>query len=125
MPTTNHACPDCGESEKFCGSTPMADGGTCCPACRARGYHALQPLELRSPEGPMPPAPMSRAAEDRTVAALLAQARAGEGDEVEFYDQPSVAAFRSLARSRGVDLETVIRAACRDELRLVVALPAA
>ncbi len=71
----------------------------------------------------MPPTPMSRDEEDRTVAALLD--RVGEGDEVEFYDQPSLAAFRSLARSRGVDLETVLRAACRDDLRPVVALPAA
>ena len=44
-------------------------------------------------------------------------------DGPELQGEPSVAAYRALARSRGVDLEVVLRAVVRDELRDIAAMP--
>jgi len=57
-----------------------------------------------------------RAAEAEDVAAV--------DGSIEQYDQPSLAAFRGLARSRGLDLAVVVRHAVRGELRAVVQMPA-
>jgi hypothetical protein len=59
---------------------------------------------------------MTRAEEDRVVERLLA----AEEDAYERGGALSVGAYGSLARSRGVPLEAVIRAACRGELASIV-----
>lgn len=125
MPEPTTACPDCHESEQSCRMTPMFEGGACCAGCKARGHHRLHPLILRPAEGPAPRAPMTQAEEDRVTAALLRLAAEPESGRPELYDQASLNAYRSLAESRGVDLERVLRAACRDDLRAIVAMPAA
>jgi len=61
--------------------------------------------------------------EDHLVAGLLEAAKAPSGGP-EHKGEASLSAFRSLAAARGVPLETVLRAAVRDELRTIAALPA-
>jgi len=61
------------------------------------------------------------AEEDRIVAKVLKIAE--DQDPVELKGEASLSAYEALARSRGVDLEVVLRAHLRDELRRVVELP--
>lgn len=68
-----------------------------------------------------PGAPLSRTEEDDVVrASALVDAN---DDGVEFAGGLSVSAYRSLAKSRGVPLEHVVRAACRGQLADVVKRP--
>ena len=65
---------------------------------------------------------MTREEEDQLVAELLEAAEAPSGPERKGH--PSLDAYRALARSRAVDLEVVLRAVVRDELRDIAAMPA-
>jgi len=67
---------------------------------------------------------MTRDEEDRLVVELLEAAEAAEAPSgPERKGHPSLDAYRALARSRGVDLEVVLRAVVRDELRDIAAMP--
>ncbi|MEJ7743248.1 MAG: hypothetical protein WKF73_12245 [Nocardioidaceae bacterium] len=82
-------------------------------------------MEVASVERTRVPAdgePMTRADEDEVVAAVL---NGVDGDHgVERFDDASLGAYQSLALSRGLSLEAVLRAACRGDLRSVVSRPA-
>jgi len=87
-------------------------------------------VEIAEPEAPAPvtstpPEVTDRADEDRAVAAVLEAAKAEDdaGGVAEEYDRPGVGAYRSLAASRGVALDVVVRAAVRGELADVVRRP--
>lgn len=75
------------------------------------------PVTPMSVAGP----PLSRVEEDRVVAAYLARATVDGG--LEIIGDFSVSAFKSLAESRGLSLEQVVRAACRNELAAVISRP--
>jgi hypothetical protein len=76
-----------------------------------------KPMTTNIREGAMTPAE-----ENIFVAALLGAA--GNAGDVEIAGAAvPVEAYRSLARSRGLTLEQVLRAMCRDELPEVVAVP--
>jgi len=73
------------------------------------------------------PEVLDAAGEAELVAAVMrrAEAEAAVVDgSVEQFDQPSTSAYRSLAKSRGLDLADVVTAAVRGELAAVVRRPA-
>jgi hypothetical protein len=79
--------------------------------------------EVRSgPPVPFFEPPVDRADEDRQVAELLKRAHGHGG--TEYGVGAPFSAYASLAASRGVSLETVVRSAIRNELADVVGLPA-
>jgi len=73
-----------------------------------------------------PPEVLDRGAEDELVLGILRRAELEDvaGGAPEMYDRPSTAAFRSLAVSRGVALDVVVRHAVRGTLSEVVRMPA-
>jgi len=112
----------------------FAGAGRCCSRCRPWLRAHRERVERRDLPEPEPPAPVTstppevydRGAEDELVDAVLEVAKAEDdagGAPVEEYDRPGVGAYRSLAQSRGLDLETVVRHAVRGELRAVVEMP--
>jgi len=133
--------------------SPLSEGFACCPQCRANGYHDDAELEdlhyvpvggtERGDEGDGVVDVESRlVAALVTVAgrlgdeerAVLAQAESRNGDPDDDdeatrivrehgFSPDRLVALRGLARSRDVELEVVLRAALRGDLRAVVEMP--
>lgn len=133
---TTESCRHCGMAAAECGARGMFRGaGACCWRCRP--FHRAHRERVERVEVPEPeptaavvsvaPEVLDRAAEDELVASILRAAEAEAavvGGLVERFDQPGVAAYRSLARSRGLDLDVVVTAAVRGRLADVVRRPA-
>lgn len=126
-------CSSCESRFEECLAGTLTVEGPCCASC-AKSATAHEPRDVVTtlPEPP-DPAPVAACAgrtkkrlpreeEDRVVAAVLKVA-ALPGDRIEHSGQPNVEAYRGLAKSRGVDLEVVVRADLRGELADVVRMP--
>jgi len=136
---TTADCTHCGTSAAECQTRNLTgEPGRCCRRCRfTPRSHRERTVRRELPEPPPPPPATSvrpsevldRAGEDELVGAILRAAEledvAAVDGSIERFDQPGVAAYRSLAQSRGLDLETVARHAVRGELRAVVQMPIA
>ena len=128
-------CRYCSTSAAACRARDVQPGaGRCCRRCRPwHRAHRERTERVELPDEPTaavttvaPPEVLDRGAEDELVDAVLEVAKAEDdagGAPVEEYDRPGVGAYRSLAQSRGLDLETVVRHAVRGELRAVVEMP--
>ncbi|MBA3719293.1 MAG: hypothetical protein H0W95_03255 [Nocardioidaceae bacterium] len=124
------SCPGCGIAAPVCLAFPAAGGRSrlkCCPRCD----HRQRRVELPETEAPAPPTStrvevLDPADEDELVAAVLevaAEDDAAGGRVEEYADRPGVAAYRALAKSRGAELEEVVRLAVRGRLADVVRRP--
>ncbi len=125
---TTDTCQHCGESSTACTIRPLTgEQGRCCASCTPATHDVrVERTIIGEPDPPpvgVPAAgpPLSRAEEDAVVDRLLAAA----DDPVEQHGNVAVSAYRSLAESRGLPLEHIIRAACRQQLAAVVQRPAA
>jgi len=128
----HHECAHCGATATACTIRPLTgERGRCCAGCRSAGHpevtertevDAAEPLGDVTAAGVIA-APMSRATEDALVASILQRAADDPGGP-ELHGEATLDAYRTLAASRGLDLEVVVRAACRGELAAVVRRPA-
>ncbi len=122
---TTRDCPVCDTGTALCHTKIMFGEGRCCETCR---HDRRQEVTADWPDADPPDQPPNRpprvgASDDEDlVRSLLDRAEIDE-DPTETYNNPSLSAYRSLAASRGVTIEAVIRHAVRDELRRIVALP--
>ncbi len=135
---TVDSCKHCGTSAAECQTRNLTgEPGRCCRRCRFTRSHRERVVRFEQPE-PAPPPPVTsvapsevldRAGEDELVAGVMEAAEledvAAVDGSIEQYDSPSLAAYRSLAKSRGVGLDVVVRHATRGELRAVVQMPVA
>jgi hypothetical protein len=127
---TGHFCAHCGADAGLCIEKKLLGEALrrCCAACNlGRRWHDItRRITAKDVPGQRLAAPSGRRISENqreaTVEQLLALAGRDRSD-IETFDAPSIAAYRSLARSRGVPLEQVIRVAVKDELRSVVDLP--
>jgi len=133
---TTTTCRHCETPANECASRGIVAGaGACCSRCRPhRRAHRERTERVEIPEPEPPPAPVSatpsevldRGAEDELVDAVLEVAKAEDdagGVAEEYADRPGVAAYRALAKSRGAELEEVVRLAVRGRLADVVRRP--
>ncbi len=133
---TTTDCRFCGMADAECGARGMfRNAGACCHHCRPpwRRAHRERVERREQPEPPSPPPvvsvaphPLDAAEEAEIVAGILRRAELDDaaGHPAEMFDRPSTAAYRALARSRGLDLADVVTAAVRGELADVVRRPA-
>lgn len=117
-------CPSCDAGTVLCCTRIMLGEGRCCGRCD----HALRVVTVAEHPDAEPPASRGVAVslgerEESALVASLLRAADRQRDDVESFDSPSLSAYRSLAASRGVTLEAVVRHAVRDELRRIVELP--
>ncbi|MDQ3028905.1 MAG: hypothetical protein M3R09_02505 [Actinomycetota bacterium] len=128
---TTTDCKHCGMAAAECQTRNLTgEAGRCCSRCRPWHRAHRQRTERRDLPEPEPAAPVTstppevtdRADEDRAVEAVLEAAKAEDdaGGVAEEYDRPGVGAYRALAKSRDVALETVVRHALRGTLADVV-----
>jgi len=134
---TTTDCKHCATPAAVCQTRNLTgEPGRCCSRCRPWYRAHRERVERRDLPEPEPqPAPVSatpsevldRGAEAELVAAVMRAAELEDvaGGAVELYDKPSVAAYRALARSRGAELEEVVRLALRGRLADVVRMPIA
>ncbi len=131
---TTDDCRYCGTSAAVCQTRNLTgEPGRCCRRCRLTvRSHRERTVRREQPEPPPPPPvtsvrphPLDADDEDDLVFGILRRAEAEDdaGGAPEMFDQPSIAAYRSLAQSRGVDLAVVVRHAVRGELAAVVRRP--
>jgi len=133
---TTDDCKYCATPAAVCRARNLTgEPGRCCRRCRPWHRAHRERTERRDLPEPEPPAAVTSVAptevldrddEDRVVAAVLeaAEADAVVGGAREMFDRgPSTAAYRSLARSRGLDLDVVVRSALRGRLADVVRMP--
>ncbi len=114
---TTRDCPVCDTGHALCcARVLLGERGRCCKACSHNRRHVVtvEWPDVAPPTRP-PNQPRRGGASDdeRLVRALLDRAETDKNEVVETFDAPSLSAYRSLASSRGVDLETVIRHARR------------
>lgn len=122
------SCPACSEDASTCTVRAMypAQGTPPLRRCCTRCSHAERRVEVVArrvpplPADDTPATPLTGVELDTVVEAVLARA---DDDGVEQAGRVSIGAYKSLARSRGLGLEEVVRAAYRDRLRDVVAIP--
>jgi len=120
IPKVGLFCRGCGRDETGCPRDAVRVEDRCCASCWHDGRSRR--VELPEPEGSAAVRlgePLDQGDEDAVVQRLLDAADGG----VEQAGAVSVSAYRSLAASRGVPVEDVVRAACRGQLADVVRRP--